>query len=82
MREEPEEEGKRGAEDETSNDGEIKSGVFAAMNDIAGKFAEAEGKLSAEKKKRTDDAEESCEEEEGAAEFAQGMHKGSLRDEL
>jgi hypothetical protein len=82
MGEEPEEEGERGAEHEASDNGEIESGVFAAVDDIAGKFAEAERKFSAEEKKSTEDGEESSEEEEGAAEFTEGMHTESLGEEV
>jgi hypothetical protein len=79
---EPEEEGERGTENEASDDGEIESGVFAAVDDVAGKFAEAERKFSAEEKKSTDDDEETSEEEEGAAEFTKGKHKESLGEEV
>jgi hypothetical protein len=48
--EEPEEEGKRGAKNEASDDGEIESGVFAARDDVAGEFAEAERESSTEVK--------------------------------
>jgi hypothetical protein len=52
--EEPEEERKDDAENEAGNDREIESGVFAAMDDISGKFAEAERDLSAEIEKSAD----------------------------
>jgi hypothetical protein len=58
MGEEPEEEGKGGAEDEAGDDGEIEGGVFAAMDDVAGEFAESERELSsAEIEDRAEDGE-------------------------
>ena len=41
MGEEPEEERECRAENEAGDDGKIESGVFAAMDDVAGEFAEA-----------------------------------------
>jgi hypothetical protein len=55
MGEEPEKEGKSGAEDEAGDDGEIESGVFAAVDDVAGKFAQAEGEFAPEIKDGADD---------------------------
>jgi hypothetical protein len=52
---EPEEEGKRGAENEASDDGEIERGVFAAMDDVAGEFSKAEGEFGAEVEERAGD---------------------------
>jgi len=52
--------------------------VFAAVNDIAGEAAEAEGKFSAKVKKSANKDEESAENEEGAAEFAKRLHPGIL----
>jgi hypothetical protein len=52
--------------------------VFAAVDDIAGEAAEAEGELSAKVKKTANKDEESAENEEGAAEFAKRVHPGIL----
>ncbi len=54
MREEPEDEGESGAEEEASDDRKVKGGVFAAMDDVAGEFAETERKFAAEIEKRAE----------------------------
>jgi hypothetical protein len=74
MREEPKEKRKSGTEDETSDDGEIERGVFAAMNDVAGEFAEAEGESGAEVKQSAEDDEDDAEQEKRAAEIAKRVH--------
>ncbi len=74
VREEPEDERKGETENDTGDDREIKRGVFAAVDDVAGEFTEAEGKLAAEIKQRADDSEERSEDEKGAAKFAEGIH--------
>lgn len=81
MGKEPENERKAEAEDETSDDGKIKRGVLAVVNDVAGKFSQTERKFSIEVEKSTDDREEAAEEEEGAAEFAEGIHKSIIEEE-
>jgi hypothetical protein len=48
VREEPEDKGKGGTEDEAGDDGKIESGVFAAMDDVSGKFAEAKRESATE----------------------------------
>lgn len=73
--EEPENERKTEAEDEAGHDGEIEGGVLAAVDDVAGKFSETEGELSAEVEDGTDDGEQATEEKEDAAELAKGVHK-------
>ena len=52
--------------------------MFAAVDDVAGKFSEAEGEFSAKVKKSANKDEESAENEEGAAEFAKRVHPGIL----
>ena len=74
MGEEPEEERKAKAEEEAGDDGEIESGVLAAVDDVAGKAAEAKRELAAEIKKSADEDEEAAEEKKGAAEFAERVH--------
>jgi hypothetical protein len=49
--------------------------VFAVVDDVAGKFSETEGELSAEVENGTDDSEQATEEKEDAAELAKGVHK-------
>lgn len=53
--EEPEEKRKNSAQNEASDDGEIERGVFAAVDDVAGQSAEAEGEFGAEVEERADD---------------------------
>jgi len=48
--------------------------VLAAVDNIAGKAAEAKGELAAEIKKSADEDEEAAEEKKGAAEFAERVH--------
>jgi hypothetical protein len=62
VREKPEEQGNSEAEYEAGHDGEIEGGVFTAMDDVAGKFSETEGELSAEVENGTDDGEQATEE--------------------
>ncbi len=80
MIDQPEEEREGGAEEETRDDGEVEGGVFAAMDDVAGEAAEAEGEFAfaSDVKKGADRDEESAENEEGAAEFAKRVHPGIL----
>jgi hypothetical protein len=73
--EEPEEKRQSEAEDEAGDDGEIESGVFAAVDDVAGEAAEAEGETAAEVKQGAGDGNDGAEDEEGAAEFAEGIHE-------
>jgi len=61
MGEEPEEKGKCCAEDEAGDDREIEGGVFAAMDDVSGKFAEAKRELSTEIEKSADGGQDSTE---------------------
>jgi len=75
VRDEPQEERKRDAEEQTGGDGKVKSGVFAAMNDVAGQFSEAKGKFAAEIEESTDENQEAAEKEKRAAEFAKRVHE-------
>jgi hypothetical protein len=76
--EEPENHGEDHAQDEAGDDGEIESGVLAAMNDVTGKAAEAKRKFAAEVEETTSDDEKSAEEKERAAEVAEGIHRRSV----
>jgi hypothetical protein len=77
---EPEEERNAEAEDNAGDDRKVKRGVFAAVDDVAGKAAEAQGKFSAEVEKSANEHQEATEEEQGAAEFAQRVHEESLKE--
>ena len=79
MSKKPEEEREAEAEDETGDDGEIESGVFASMDDVAGEVAETQWEFSAEIKYRANGEEQGAENEEGAAEFAEGIHGKECR---
>jgi hypothetical protein len=80
---EPEEERNTEAEDETSDNRKVKRGVCAAVDDVAGKFSQAEREFSAEIQKGADEDEETSEEKKDAAEFAERAHgKDSRRNEV
>ena len=78
--EEPEEEREGGAEKEAGDDREVKSRVFAAMQDVAGEAAEMEGEFATEKEKSACEDEEATEEKKSAAEFARGVHGGIVAE--
>jgi hypothetical protein len=75
MSDEPKEQSKGRAEKEASHNGQVEGGVFAAVDDVSGQAAEAEREFTAEIKKSASDDEESTENEKGAAEFAEGLHR-------
>ena len=79
MSKKPEEERQAEAEDETGDDGEIESGVFASVDDVAGEAAETQWEFSAEIKYRANGQEQGAQNEEGAAEFAEGIHGKECR---
>lgn len=54
VRDEPEEDGERDADDKTAHDWKVESGVFAAVNNVAGQFSQAEWELVPEVEKDTD----------------------------
>jgi len=72
--EEPEDQREAYAEDKASDDGKIKGGVFAAVDDVAGKAAESERQAPAKIEQDTDGNEEGAQDEHGAAEFPQRIH--------
>jgi hypothetical protein len=72
---EPEEERNAEAEDKACDDGKVKRDVFAAVDDIAGKFSQAEREFFAEVEKSANEDEEATEEEEGSSEFAERVHE-------
>ena len=74
MSRKPEEEREGHAEKQAGDDREVESGAFAAMDDVAGQPAEVKRKFPAEIKKSAQNDEKSPENEDGAAEFAKGVH--------
>jgi hypothetical protein len=52
--EEPEKKREDRAEEQASDDGKVKSRVFAAMDDVAGKFSKTKRELAAEVKESAD----------------------------
>ena len=67
----PDDETESDAENQTGDNGEIKSCVFTAMDDVAGKTAEAEGEFAAEIEKRADENENGAEKKKRTAEVAE-----------
>jgi hypothetical protein len=80
VREEPEEEGKAEAEEEAGDNGEVDGGVLAAVDDVAGKAAKAEGEFAGEVEEGAESEEEGAGEEEEFAEIAQGIHEKSIEE--
>ena len=74
VREEPEEEREREAQNEAGDDREIESGVLATIDKVTGEAAKTEGEFAAEVKKRTNDDEEPSEDKKCAAEFSDRLH--------
>ncbi len=64
MRNEPEEEREHDTYDKAGDDGKVERGVFAAVNDVAGQFSQAERKLVAKIQKSADQNEERANEKE------------------
>jgi hypothetical protein len=60
VREKPEEQRKGNAENEAGDDGEIESGVFAAVDDVSGELSEAEGELGSEVENGADEHEKAA----------------------
>jgi|HubBroStandDraft_6_1064221.scaffolds.fasta_scaffold513055_2 hypothetical protein len=54
--------------------------MFAAMDDVAGEFAKAEGEFGAEVEKSTDDYEDDAEKEKSAAEVTERIHKNIIEE--
>jgi hypothetical protein len=74
---EPEEQTEGEAHDETSDNRKIKRGVFAAMNDVAGKAAESKWEFAAEEEKSADEKEHRSKDKQSPAKFAK-VHEISL----
>ena len=75
MPDEPEEQSKGRAEEQTGDDGEIEGGMFALVDNVTGKAAEAQGEFTAEVEKRAYDDEEPAENKKGAAKLADRIHR-------
>ena len=73
--EEPEEEREAEAQYEAGDDGEVESGVFAAMDDIAGEISETRREFSAEIEEGAEQHKKTTEKKDDAAEFAEGIHQ-------
>lgn len=76
--EEPDKERKSDAQKKACDDGKVKRSVFAAMNDVPGKFSQAEGELVAEVQKRTDEDKKCSKGKQRAAEIAERLHEAIL----
>lgn len=81
MGEEPEKKRNSDAQKKASDDGKVKSGVFAAMHDVARKFSQAEGELVAEVQKGADKNKKCSKEKKSAAEIAKRLHEAILPEE-
>ena len=79
MSEQPEEERKTEAEEEAGDDRKVEGGAFAAVDDVAGEAAETPWEFSPEVKQSADKDQKSAENEEGAAEFPEGIHEKECR---
>jgi len=75
MRNEPEEEREHETYDKAGNDRKVERGVFAAVDDVAGQFSQAEGEFAAKIEESTDKNQKAAEKEERAAEFTEGIHE-------
>ena len=54
--------------------------MLAVVDDVAGKFSETKGELSAEVENGTDDGEQATEQKEDAAELAKGIHRSIIEE--
>ena len=72
--EEPEEEREAKAQEKAGDDGEVESGVFAVVDDVAGQAAEAKGQLAGEVEKRADGDEDDTGEKQEFAEVTERVH--------
>jgi hypothetical protein len=79
--EKPQKDREDDANHDARHDWEIKSGVFAAMNDVARKTAEAKRQFTTEVKKTADDGQESPKEQKRAAEIAKGIHARIIEEQ-
>src|SRR5713226_6816974 len=80
--EEPQDERENDPNREAGDDGEVEGGVFAAVDDVAGEAAEAEGETCAEVEQGADDDDYGAEDQQEAAEVAERVHERSLGGEI
>jgi hypothetical protein len=80
MSDKPKEKSKGSAQKKARDYRKIESGVFAAVDDVAREFSQAEGEFATQKEKAADEDEEGAEEEKGAAEFAERIHKDIIEE--
>lgn len=80
--EKPEEDRQHKAENKAGDDRKVEGGVFATMDDIAGKFSEAEWQSATEVKKGAKNNQEPTKKQNSATEFAKGFHRGILPEWL
>jgi glutaminyl-peptide cyclotransferase len=55
--------------------------MFAAVDDVTGESANAERELAAEVQQSAEEDKEAAKDQEGAAEFAESLHRGIIGDE-
>src|SRR5713101_1712741 len=80
MRIKPEEQAQGEAQDEAGDDGKIKRGVLAAMNDVARQAAKAERQPPAEVEHCADDNKQAAENEQHSSKITEGVHEKSVRE--
>jgi hypothetical protein len=78
LRDEPEEKGQYDTDEDRCGDGEIESGAFAAVENVAGKSAEAEREPVGVREEHADGGDDQAEKNEHAAEVAEGRHGRSV----
>lgn len=74
MRDKPEENRERDAEEQAGDDRKVERGMFATMNDVAGQFSQAEWQLAPKLKKATNQDEQPSEKDKRAPKLAKGVH--------
>jgi len=72
--EEPEEKREDDAEEQAGDDREVESGVFAAMDDVAGEFSKAKRQLAAKIKKSAEKNQKTAQEKESPSQLAKRFH--------
>jgi hypothetical protein len=75
VRDEPKDKRKADTEKQAGNDRKMKSRVLAAVDDIAWEASETERKFSAKVEKQANENEKTTEQDQRAADFAEGNHR-------
>src|SRR5262245_15153326 len=78
LRNQPEEKGERDADHDCGSDRKIEGGVFAAVDDVAGKAAEAEREFAGEKQERACGGQDEAEDQEDTTQLAE-FHRNESR---